>query len=628
MINPVVLLLHPLGLTLDFLDDRIWFLMTKERNTRLRPDYDFSKDRGGDPIAHMPVARFMSEEMREGWPTDSWVIVAGNEELEETSERMWQELLAGDDIGYFSRMIHGLYGSGNTHEHNVRLGELQDFFRWQIIGRAQELGIDLQAVRLGEVSLEDETLRKLFIQHHEVAVELTVGNLGLVAASLQHVEGISALSNEEIMDLVMEGATLLFKAAKRFDPWKDDASYDKEDPSFAYRFSTYAVSYIVGGMKTAKAAFPTIRLTEHALSTGRIAHRMSEIYKKLYNVEPNATQIATLVALKAQKMRKGDLSDPTVEELAVFTSTPKSSLKKINRARKYVGHIQRSRGLRKFSDKVRTRYQDSTSGEWIEDEMEQEEGVENIPDTLDVEEVVYENRRNKLISEVVGGLTERQAQIIRSRFWEDMTFEETGDTIGISGDRTRQIEHQAIRSIRDPFGVAETLHNYLHGKATVAHRMEEPKDESVSYQVVAGPREEFVWSEIYYDKKYKDESRAVDIDSLFQRVGKQLRITDVDELREILQSLQKKGLARYVGTDKKDGREWWQQIRKPKPKSSGENPSPISTPPDKPAPVIVYGSSVSLPKKENMASPAKQSQQFTVRERLRTWWKKLIKWGE
>jgi RNA polymerase sigma factor (sigma-70 family) len=56
----------------------------------------------------------------------------------------------------------------------------------------------------------------------------------------------------------------------------------------------------------------------------------------------------------------------------------------------------------------------------------------------------------KLISKGLLNLTPKEERVLRMRFFNDMTFQEIGNTFGLSLQRIRQITDKAIRKLKDP----------------------------------------------------------------------------------------------------------------------------------------------------------------------------------
>ena len=66
-------------------------------------------------------------------------------------------------------------------------------------------------------------------------------------------------------------------------------------------------------------------------------------------------------------------------------------------------------------------------------------------------EKMEENEKIVAIRKVLAtGLTKRQEQILKYRFYENLTLKEIGDKLGVSRERIRTIESQALRRLRHP----------------------------------------------------------------------------------------------------------------------------------------------------------------------------------
>jgi RNA polymerase sigma factor (sigma-70 family) len=87
-------------------------------------------------------------------------------------------------------------------------------------------------------------------------------------------------------------------------------------------------------------------------------------------------------------------------------------------------------------------------------EMDHAQAVALIPPEqqsylLDLSE--FERAQTKaLVSRVVSTLTEREQEVIRMRFEDDLTLDECANRLGVTRERVRQIEAKAIRKLRQP----------------------------------------------------------------------------------------------------------------------------------------------------------------------------------
>ena len=66
------------------------------------------------------------------------------------------------------------------------------------------------------------------------------------------------------------------------------------------------------------------------------------------------------------------------------------------------------------------------------------------------EEVADVASVSKLVHEVLAGLTPRRRKVLALRFGHDMTLEETATALGVTRERVRQIENEALRALRHP----------------------------------------------------------------------------------------------------------------------------------------------------------------------------------
>ena len=76
------------------------------------------------------------------------------------------------------------------------------------------------------------------------------------------------------------------------------------------------------------------------------------------------------------------------------------------------------------------------------------------PAGLQWRECLEESMWRKQLQEAVGAamstVPEQYREILRLRYWEDMTLEDVGDLRGISKERVRQMENKGIRILRQP----------------------------------------------------------------------------------------------------------------------------------------------------------------------------------
>ncbi len=282
-----------------------------------------------------------------------------------------------------------------THEQEITLGR-----KVQELIEIEDATFDLEQ-KNGEAPSEELLAKELGITEAQLRRKLRTCRRAkerMVSANLRLVVSVAkkyTKRNMELLDLIQEGTIGLVRGVEKFDPTR------------GYKFSTYAYWWIRQGITRAIAEKSrTIRLPIH----------VTEMLNKLK---------------KGQRELSQELGrTPTVHELAEFSGLPEAEVKELMcRARQPVS--------------LETRVGEGDDTELLELLA----GEEELP-TEKVEIDCLKGDIRQLLTE----LPELQGCVLRMRYGIDggdpVSLTSVGRILGISRDRARNLERDALRGLK------------------------------------------------------------------------------------------------------------------------------------------------------------------------------------
>lgn len=204
----------------------------------------------------------------------------------------------------------------------------------------------------------------------------------------------------EMLDLIQEGNTGLMRAVRKFDTSKNT------------KFSTYAIHWIRQSVTRAIAnQYRTIRLPIHLEEKINKIKKATSQLKNMYGYDPSDEEIAEYLNFSVQEVTniKTNFSN---ESILSFDTNLRDD-------------------------------EDTTIGDFIAD------------DKADSFELVASRMLREDMKNIINrNLTKKEAFVIKRRFGLDnhnpLTLEATGELLGITRERVRQIESKSIRKLRRP----------------------------------------------------------------------------------------------------------------------------------------------------------------------------------
>jgi RNA polymerase primary sigma factor len=273
---------------------------------------------------------------------------------------------------------------------------------------AQGNTLQLYLREIGQVKLltpaEEIVLAKRIKKGDEAAREHMIkANLRLVVKIARDYEG----QGLPLLDLINEGNIGLMKGVERFDPTK------------GAKLSTYASWWIKQAIKRALSnQSKTIRLPDHVVDKLANIRRAEVKLHEVLDREPTDEELADYLRLDVRRVK-------------IYRQASKAPV--------------------------------SLDAPLSEDDSDQVSEIVADPNAAAPFERLVRETDTALLKEVLAGLTDREKAILAMRFGlndgVEKTLEEIGKVFGVTRERIRQIESEALKKLRVKMEQRDTMRN-------------------------------------------------------------------------------------------------------------------------------------------------------------------------
>ncbi|MDX2162699.1 MAG: sigma-70 family RNA polymerase sigma factor [bacterium] len=364
-------------------------------------------DAEGDEGASIEAILYELDEMgiqlrQEGEPPDRLLLIEEEEVIEFEPEEVLQDPSVGDISAVSPDDPVGLYFRQMAQEPLLTAAEEIDLAKRIELGKqARETLLRMRERFSPSIFTQ---LERLLLDGQAAREHLGRANTRLVVSIAKRYMG----QGLPFPDLIQEGNVGLMRAV------------DKYDYKRGNRFSTYATWWIRQAITRALA---------QKTRTIRIPLHMTERIRQMYRT--------------AQSLEQSYGRRPSPEEIALEMDVPVETIRGMMDASQHAIALERPVG----DDG------DSEFGDFIEDQ-----------DSPSPVESATQHMLQETIEDVLSELTPRQSHILRLRFGlgggEPHTLEEIANKFGLSRERIRQLEKEALRRLRHP-RLAHNLRDYL-----------------------------------------------------------------------------------------------------------------------------------------------------------------------